>query len=112
MTRPDATPRRVLDQMRTLSSAEDMFAFLRLPHDPAVLNRARLHIMKRMGQYLDTVDLAALDDDAAFLEARKALERAHADFEHSTPRAQKALKIFTQGRGNMVPMEGIRLAPR
>ncbi|MBN2907827.1 MAG: nitrogenase-stabilizing/protective protein NifW [Rhodobacteraceae bacterium] len=101
-------PQSVLDQMRALSSAEDIFAFLLLPYDAAVLNRARLHVMKRMGDYLAAVDLDALDEDGIFLAARKALKQAHADFTDSTPRAQKALKIYTQSRGNMVPLAGLR----
>lgn len=98
----------VLEQMRALSSAEEIFTFLLLPYDEAVLNRARLHVMKRMGDYLAKVDLAELDDDGVFLEARKALKRAHADFVDSSPRQQKALKIYTQARGNMVPLAGLR----
>ncbi|TCM85217.1 nitrogenase-stabilizing/protective protein NifW [Rhodovulum steppense] len=102
--------RGVLDQMHALSSAEDLFTFLLLPYDQSVLNRARLHVMKRMGDYLSQVELSALDEDGVFLEARRALKRAHADFQTSTPRAQKALKIFNQPRGNVVPMEGLRLS--
>jgi nitrogenase-stabilizing/protective protein len=98
----------LLDQMQALSSAEDLFTFLLLPYDEAVLNRARLHVMKRMGANLAKIDLAALDDDALFLEARKALKQAHDDFRDSTPREQKALKIFTQPRGNMVPLDALR----
>ncbi|MEX5729924.1 nitrogenase-stabilizing/protective protein [Rhodovulum iodosum] len=105
-------PKNVLEQMYALSSAEDIFTFLLLPYDQDVLNRARLHVMKRMGDYLAKVNLDELDDDGVFLEARKALKRAHADFERSTPRQQKALKIYTQSRGNMVPLEGLRPVSR
>jgi nitrogenase-stabilizing/protective protein len=108
MTRPPT--QSVLDQMHALSSAEDIFTFLLLPYDQGVLNRARLHVMKRMGDYLARVDLAALDDDSIYLEARRALKQAHADFVDSSPRAQKALKIYTQPRGNIVPIEGLQLA--
>lgn len=106
MTPP--TQSSVLDQMHALSSAEDIFTFLLLPYDAAVLNRARLHVMKRMGDYLARVDLSDLDDDGVFLQARQALKQAHADFLDSTAREQKALKIYTQPRGNMVPLAGLR----
>lgn len=102
-----ATP-GVLDQLHTMSSAEEMFAFLGLDFEQAVLNRARLHVMKRMGDYLSKVDLHALDEDGVFQEARTALKRAHDDFVDSTPREQKALKIYTQPRGNMVPLAGLK----
>ena len=98
----------LLDQMQALSSAEDLFTFLQLPYDQDVLDRARLHVMKRMGAYLAEIDLETLDDEALLLEARKALSQAHDDFRNSTPREQKALKIFTQPRGNMVPLDALR----
>ncbi|MBK5911800.1 hypothetical protein CCR85_09905 [Rhodothalassium salexigens] len=104
----DPTPAGVLDRMRALSSAEDMFALLDLAYDEAVLNRARLHVMKRLGDYLDRLPLDQLDEDGAFREARAALQRAHDDFVTASPRQQKALKVFTQARGNMLPLEGLR----
>jgi len=107
MTSP-ATGQSVLDQLQALSSAEDMFACLDLAYDPAVLNRARLHMMKRMGDYLAEVDFAALDEAAAFAAARQALQKAHADFETSTPRDQKALKIYKQQKPNMVQIQTIK----
>jgi nitrogenase-stabilizing/protective protein len=42
----------LMDRMRGLSAAEEFFAMLQVPYDPAVLQVARLHILRRMGQYL------------------------------------------------------------
>jgi nitrogenase-stabilizing/protective protein len=42
----------LLDRMRSLSAAEEFFDLLRVSYDPTVLRVARLHIMRRMGQYL------------------------------------------------------------
>jgi len=94
--------------MQALSSAEDLFAFLDLPYDQAVLNRARLHVMKRMGDYLADLDLATLDDARLMQEARAALARAHDDFVVSTPRDQKTLKIFAKTPKNIVSIQNIR----
>ena len=52
----------VLEQLSKLSSAEDFFRFLDLPFDPVVLNVARLHILRRMG---DNLRLAAAEPDEA-----------------------------------------------
>ena len=41
-----------LEQLRKLSSAEDFFETLGVSYDPAVLRVARLHILRRMGEYL------------------------------------------------------------
>ncbi|MRH21811.1 nitrogen fixation protein NifW [Rhodovulum strictum] len=102
----------MLDEMNALSSAEDLFTFLLLPYDPAVLDRARLHVMKRMGEYLARIDMDGLDDDAVFLEARKALKTAHADFVASTPRAEKTLKVYARKPANMVQISPVQFAPQ
>lgn len=83
----------ILEKLAQLSSAEDFFAALELPYDPAVVNVARLHIMRRMGQYLRGDELAELDDDAARLACRSHLERAYNDFVRSTPIAERVFKV-------------------
>ena len=58
----DATS--ILDRLKRLSSAEDFFSALGVAYDEAVLRVARLHILKRMGQYLKSIvprGLAPLD---------------------------------------------------
>ena len=84
----------VLDSMRGLSSAEEFFALLDVPYDPTVLRVARLHIMRRMGEYLSGTDLAAADDDAARALCRSHLQHAYDDFVVSTPIEQRVFKAL------------------
>jgi hypothetical protein len=49
---PGAAPAGVLEQLNKASSAEDFFALLGVDYDPQHVNVVRLHILRRMGQYL------------------------------------------------------------
>jgi nitrogenase-stabilizing/protective protein len=86
----------VLDQLATLSTAEDFFNFLDIAYDPAVLDVVRLHILKRMGEYMrknkDT--LAEADEPTARALFRAHLERAYNDFIESTPLEQRVFKVL------------------
>ncbi|WP_233559846.1 nitrogenase-stabilizing/protective protein NifW [Oleomonas cavernae] len=75
----------LIDTLTRMSAAEEFFAFLDVGYDPAVLNVARLHILRRMGDYLRREDLNGLSDDAVYLRARADLENAYADFAASSP---------------------------
>jgi nitrogenase-stabilizing/protective protein len=83
----------ILTELAGLSAAEDFFIALDLPYDPAVVNVARLHILRRMGQYLRDDALAALDDAAAQAACRAHLERAYQDFVRSSPIAERVFKV-------------------
>ena len=45
-------PKDIARRLKGLSSAEDFFATLGVAYDERVLRVARLHILKRMGEYL------------------------------------------------------------
>lgn len=102
----------VLAQIAAQPSAEAIFTYLQVPYRTEVLNVSRLHILKRMGQYLNATSLAGQDDTVVFAAAREALRRAHADFETSTPLQEKVFKVLsnagTRQQSRMVPLSAIR----
>ena len=83
-----------LGRMRNLSSAEDFFTLLNVSYDPAVLRVARLHILRRMGQYLSEQGLDALTDDQAKDACRMTLARAYQDFVESSPLQERVFKVL------------------
>jgi len=84
----------VLDELRSLSSAEDFFVRLDVAYDPSVLNVARLHILKRMGEYLRGADLEGLDDREAETRCRDILQRAYQDFVAGSPLDHRVFKVL------------------
>jgi nitrogenase-stabilizing/protective protein len=82
----------VFEQLSKLSSAEEFFRFLDVPYDPAVLNVARLHILRRMG---DNLRKSAVEPDEtkACAYFRAHLERAYLDFVHSSPIKERVFKV-------------------
>lgn len=98
MPAPCDTPPAAADDLRArldaLSSAEDLFDFFGVAYDERVLHGSRLHIMKRLNQYLAEHDLDELSDAALFDLARAGLERAYADFVGSTPREQRVFETL------------------
>jgi len=82
----------VLDQLTKLSSAEDYFRFLGVSYDPAVLNVARLHILRRMGDNLREAGMEP-DEERAHAYFSAHLERAYQDFVKSTPIKERVFKV-------------------
>jgi nitrogenase-stabilizing/protective protein len=92
-----------LDELSRLSAAEDFFAVLEVEFQPEVVNVARLHILRRMGQYLRDTELESLDDAAIRAACRSHLERAYADFQRSTPIAERLFKVHQDAIKPTVP---------
>jgi nitrogenase-stabilizing/protective protein len=82
----------VLEQLSKLSSAEDFFTYLGVSYNPAILNVARLHILRRMGDNLRKAD-AELDEAKARAYFRAHLERAYQDFVSSSPIQERVFKV-------------------
>lgn len=89
-------PTDIARRLKGLSSAEDFFTTLGVAFDEAVLRVARLHILKRMGEYLAGDDLEGLPDPVAAARAKSVLQRAYSDFESSSPLAQRVFKVLRE----------------
>jgi len=87
----------LLDELQQLSSAEEFFQHLGVDYEPSVVHVARLHILRRMGQYLRGSEVeGALEraDEAGLLAlCRDHLAQAYADFVASTPIEQRLFKV-------------------
>jgi nitrogenase-stabilizing/protective protein len=84
----------ILAQLSSASAAEEFFSLLGVDYDPKVVNVARLHILRRMGQYLAGEDFAGATDDVVAERCRAVLERAYADFVASSPIDQRVFKVL------------------
>lgn len=82
----------VLDDLKRLSAAEEFFQYLDVAYEASVVNVARLHILKRMGQYLAAETAQGSDSE---LRARCAehLKAAYADFVARTPIEARVFKV-------------------
>lgn len=83
-----------LKTLQSLSSAEDIFRVLEVPYDPHVLDVCRLHILRRMGQYMRAEDLAGGSDAIIAQRCKAFLEKAYNDFLESTPLEQRVFKVL------------------
>ncbi len=94
MTSAACAPGNVLDALDRASSAEDFFVLLGIDYDPKVVNVARLHILRRMAQYLASEDFDGLENEAIAERCKAVLERAYADFINSSPLDQRVFKVL------------------
>lgn len=105
----------LIERMRRLSAAEEFFALLGVSYDPEVLQVARLHVLRRMSQYLTNAALDAMTEDAAEEACRAALARAYADFVASTPIEERVFKVHQDAapgaRRGFVPFSAIAMPP-
>ena len=90
----------ILDELGQLSAAEDFFALLDVPYEPSVVRVARLHILRRMGQYLKGSEAEGLfdrlPDDEIRALCRGHLEQAYRDFVASSPIEERLFKVHRE----------------
>jgi nitrogenase-stabilizing/protective protein len=84
----------MLDQMNKASCAEDFFALLGVEYDPKHVNVVRLHILRRMGQYLVSENFEGMSDAEVTERCKAVLEQAYADFVTSSPLDQRVFKVL------------------
>ena len=102
----------ILDRLKASSSAEDIFELLGVGYDPKVMNVARLHILKRMGEYLACEDLADIPDSVVMARCKAVLERAYEDFVTSSPLTHRVFKVLKSAveppkPANFVPFDAL-----
>lgn len=108
-------PADIVARLQRAGSAEEFFELLGVDYDPRLLNVARLHILRRMGQYLAGEDLEHLPGDEAATRCKAVLERAYADFVSSSPLDQRVFKVLkdavapkTPKRPAFVPLDALK----
>lgn len=84
----------ILDRVNKASSAEEIFALLGVDYDPKIVNVARLHILKRMGQHLAKEQFAGAAEAEIAARCKAILEQAYADFVASSPIDQRVFKVL------------------
>ena len=82
-----------IEQLSKLSSAEEFFHLLDVPYDPCILNVARLHILRRMGEYLKQA-AAIPEEESAPAYFRAHLMHAYEDFAQSSPLDERVFKVL------------------
>ncbi|MER9668209.1 nitrogenase stabilizing/protective protein NifW [Mesorhizobium sp. M0203] len=101
----------ILARLKRLSAAEEFFAVLGVSYDPKVLNVSRLHIMKRVGQYLAEQDFSGLPDQVIAARVRATLERAYEDFAVSSPLTHRVFKVLKDHDPNKPATPGRTFVP-
>ncbi|MCC8955575.1 nitrogenase stabilizing/protective protein NifW [Bradyrhizobium sp. Pear77] len=84
----------ILDRLSKASSAEEFFSLLGVKYDPRIVDVARLHILKRMGQYFANEQFAGVAEPDIRARCKAMLEQAYADFVASSPIEQRVFKVL------------------
>ncbi|MCK1659456.1 nitrogenase stabilizing/protective protein NifW [Bradyrhizobium sp. 151] len=84
----------ILSQLNKASAAEEFFALLGVEYDAKIIDVARLHILRRMGEYLAGEEFTGASDPDIATRCKATLERAYADFVTSSPIEQRVFKVL------------------
>jgi len=96
-------------ELAKLSAAEDFLDFFGIDYDQNVVHVHRLHILKRLNQYLRREpEIAQLDEEQSFARHRELLQKAHDDFVVSTAAREKVFRVFQDAEAKSYPLERLR----
>jgi nitrogenase-stabilizing/protective protein len=84
----------IFTQLQQASSAEDFFTLLGVEYDVKHVSVVRLHILRRMGQYLVSENFDGLSDEAVRERCKAVLEQAYADFVEKSPLDERVFKVL------------------
>ncbi len=84
----------LLEALNKASSAEDFFNLLGVSYDPKVLAVMRLHILRRMGQYLVNEDFSSVPEPEVAKRCKSFLQQAYEDFLKSSPLDERVFKVL------------------
>lgn len=102
----------ILAQLNVASSAEEFFSLLGVDYDEKHVNVVRLHILRRMGQYLRSEDFGGLSEDEVTARCKEVLERAYADFLELSPLEERVFKVLKDAVKPAAPAPSlVRLTP-
>jgi nitrogenase-stabilizing/protective protein len=106
-------PGTILDKLKKLSQAEDFFKLLGVTdYDPKVLDVNRLHILRRMAQYIvNDEELPKQSDEVVQARCKEFLEQAYADFLKSSPLQERLFKVLKDAVAEKPGPKVVKLGP-
>lgn len=99
-----------IQQLKSLSSANEFLEFFGIAYDERVVHVNRLHILKRFYQYLHKAEgLTGLNEIDLFRRYREFLMQAYQDFTTSNAATEKVFKVFQDTDGKQhVTVDSLR----
>lgn len=87
-----------LAEFKNITDAEAYFEFFQLPYDAKVVNVNRLHILKKLSQFITEIDanFPEIDDAERLVQYRDALIQAYETFLTTSPLETKLFKVFNE----------------
>jgi nitrogenase-stabilizing/protective protein len=101
----------ILEQLNRASTAEDFFKLLGVEYDEKVVTVLRLHILRRMGQYLVSEDFKGVPEEEVKQRCKTFLEQAYADFLKSSPLEERVFKVLKDAIKPAKPPAMVSLTP-